>query len=435
LDVPVLGSKFRLSVASSNSSTSYSICGKQFLQVQPNAPWNNQTCTIFVEYAVNQTNKVEMGKRSSLLSYEWELPPATYFIVVKANKATNITLDFSWDACPAGSWGPDCTLRTSDYYTTTILLNSTNADYYEYPISTFSSLRAFSTYKTVQSLGLSMQILNHTKASVDFNLFFGNIPLSPSSGIKNAPVNNQTTTEVSLSLPSIGDYLIKLQVNNTKLRSRRVLESDFPLRFLLNVTTNFCVNGTFGDPCQVATRVNQTAPPTVSDTTVAGTWRYFVISAVNSTVPFNISIQNTDGSQTNAPALFLRYKQAPSAQEYDAKSNGSMVNSIASGMHSNGTWVVGILGTGVGYSVWFNSPCPNNCAGNGNCAFVKGAYQCTCNDGYQSFDCSQKKDSGFKTEYIVLIVIGSIIALAAVLGFIVYLYNRNRHPGGGYEKI
>jgi hypothetical protein len=88
-------------------------------------------------------------------------------------------------------------------------------------------------------------------------------------------------------------------------------------------------------------------------------------------------------------------------------------------------------------AVWFNETCPNGCGGNGECVHHEDTdtYSCACHSDYESYDCSVKNESGFKTEYIVLIVIGSIIALAALLGLLVYLYNRGRHPGGGYEKI
>jgi hypothetical protein len=95
--------------------------------------------------------------------------------------------------------------------------------------------------------------------------------------------------------------------------------------------------------------------------------------------------------------------------------------------------------TALNYVVWLDWYCPNNCSsGNtqGICNSL-GSDQglCTCPvDKGATFYCSPTSaSSGLPVEYIVLIIIGSLVVLSAIIGFIAWAYMRRKRIH--YEKV
>jgi hypothetical protein len=84
--------------------------------------------------------------------------------------------------------------------------------------------------------------------------------------------------------------------------------------------------------------------------------------------------------------------------------------------------------------VWTGSQCPGNCSSNGNCDVT--TTLCTCNKGFNGRYCQTKNSSHKKlsTLYIILIIIGSAIVLAILIGVPVALFLNNRKKAR-YERV
>jgi len=440
--VPVLGSPITLTLVSTNSSSVFVLCGQRYFQ--PTADfknWNANTCQIYAvtnattTVTTNSDNTPRVSRRNrqtftSELEIARDLIPATYWVgVVVQNRNANANFTFSGQACDKGHFGWNCTVSTQfadlSRNETLDFTDVNNVKYLEFNIETGIS---------VSSLELNLQAVGNSSYDIRFDFFNGTLPLSVHNTSNSILVNNRTVN-IPLSVLSAGDYFVVLTPVPAKSYYRRRVYDQFRLSLLWQPVLHKCGSSRFGPLCQNATKVNTTQVSQIyTFNTNASAFNYFYVFSSQSNDTFNMTVQPTSGSG-KAPQLYVRKGAVPTQLLFDGASTNSSVAHINLGLHDTGKWFFGILGTGSSYAVWFNSQCPNACSNNGNCVLSNGAYSCQCNDGYELFDCSQKKDSGFKTEYIVLIVIGSIIALAALVGLIVYLYNRGKHPGGGYERI
>jgi len=93
----------------------------------------------------------------------------------------------------------------------------------------------------------------------------------------------------------------------------------------------------------------------------------------------------------------------------------------------NGTWYVAVLSNrnNTKYNAWFGSVCPSNCNSKGTCQKDADNYGiCKCNDGYGKLTCVE--DKNFYIEYIILIIIASLVLVSALLGLIAWAYMRRR---------
>lgn len=104
---------------------------------------------------------------------------------------------------------------------------------------------------------------------------------------------------------------------------------------------------------------------------------------------------------------------------------------------------------------WFYlAVCPNNCGGDHGTCNTEGEKMgtCSCAEGFTAIDCSESTcvsrfvrrsrvinvflsiaaHSGLSPEMIVLIVMGALVVLSAVIGFIAWAYMRRKR---GYDEI
>eukprot|EP01129_Flabellula_baltica_P000443 TRINITY_DN10454_c0_g1_i1.p1 TRINITY_DN10454_c0_g1~~TRINITY_DN10454_c0_g1_i1.p1 ORF type:complete len:487 (-),score=136.39 TRINITY_DN10454_c0_g1_i1:189-1649(-) len=98
---------------------------------------------------------------------------------------------------------------------------------------------------------------------------------------------------------------------------------------------------------------------------------------------------------------------------------------------TNGTWYVAVQATSTAeILVWSNTVCPNNCGGNGSCKTSGDDYGvCSCENGHTGLLCT----NDFTVEYVILIVIISLVAISAVIGLIAWAYMKSKHKG--YEPV
>jgi len=82
------------------------------------------------------------------------------------------------------------------------------------------------------------------------------------------------------------------------------------------------------------------------------------------------------------------------------------------------------------YGLWTGSVCAPNCQTNGNCINDgPGTGSCRCNDNYSGLDCAIQGESGLPPQYIVLIIIASLVVASAIIGFIAWAYMQKKRRG------
>jgi len=93
-----------------------------------------------------------------------------------------------------------------------------------------------------------------------------------------------------------------------------------------------------------------------------------------------------------------------------------------------GTWYIVVVSNRekTAYKAWFGSVCPANCNSQGDCQTGADNYgTCKCKDGYSTLSCT-KDNNNFLIEYIILIIIASLVLVSALLGLIAWAYMRRR---------
>jgi hypothetical protein len=99
-------------------------------------------------------------------------------------------------------------------------------------------------------------------------------------------------------------------------------------------------------------------------------------------------------------------------------------------------WFVAVRVTNAtsGIGIWFSSLCAPQCSTHGTCKLTgekKGS--CLCVSDYDGVDCLNPSSSMLGTQYIVLIIIASLVVASAIIGFVAWAYMRRRRVL--YEKV
>jgi hypothetical protein len=254
---------------------------------------------------------------------------------------------------------------------------------------------------------------------------------------KGTPTKNITTP--TLNYPQLGDWNILYELNPTGSTSYNIG----------NPVPKACTNESFvGPDCKallktVTTSQASPAPLTSSDL-VGGDWDYYKVD-LTATDPLWVSIAPIG---TKSPELYVRSGSIPTANQYDYMgcnlpdpvnqcSYATIINlNVTANSGYNYTWYVGVYtppGVNVSYGIWFSTTCPPQCENaedeSGTCVFSdKDIGKCICADGYRGLDC-QISDNTLPTQYIVLIIIASLVVASAVIGFIAWAYMQRRREG------
>jgi len=102
------------------------------------------------------------------------------------------------------------------------------------------------------------------------------------------------------------------------------------------------------------------------------------------------------------------------------------------------TWYVALTaavgaGNQSNAGIWIDSLCATNCEQHGTCGSDDQAGICLCVSDYQGVDCSTPSGSMMGAQYIVLIIIASLVVASAVIGFIAWAYMRRKRAA--YDKV
>jgi len=96
-------------------------------------------------------------------------------------------------------------------------------------------------------------------------------------------------------------------------------------------------------------------------------------------------------------------------------------------------WYIGIFSTVPGnttFALWFNTTCVPDCDtdNHGEC---EASGRCVCEIDFEGIDCSISK--GLGPQYIVLIIIASLVVASAIIGFVAWAYMRRKRAN--YEIV
>jgi len=246
---------------------------------------------------------------------------------------------------------------------------------------------------------------------------------------------NSNNGELVLNNPVTGSYLLAALVDG------KTNETDFNLISSVQVC-NASAN-VAGPDCK--TSVVQLAPATgqLIDGTASSSMTYYKLNVdlFNKTrLSFSVASMTSDAT----PRVYARWGNLPDETNYDfvgCSTEFCAVNQVDLEVLSGsaGDWYIGIVAAPnttekYKFGIWHGSVCPNNCGGdNGACnASGKDMGTCTCKAGFTAIDCSQVAETGLSPEMIVLIVMGALVVLSAVIGFIAWAYMRRKR---GYDEI
>lgn len=181
----------------------------------------------------------------------------------------------------------------------------------------------------------------------------------------------------------------------------------------------------------VSTQLTQ---PTVK----ANSWSYFSYAADYPSSPFWVVVSD--------PSLnvYVSLNQIPTSQTYDLNGcNQAFCNSTTSinlnqtALTGSNLFYVGIYNpstTDKPFYIWFNNTCPPTCAGHGRCN-ENGTNMglCDCTSDWTGYGCATAVDNTLPAQYIVLIIIASLVVASAIIGFIAWAYMQKKHAG--YVKV
>jgi len=174
-------------------------------------------------------------------------------------------------------------------------------------------------------------------------------------------------------------------------------------------------------------------------------WFYYQVQASFPANPLWFSVAPATPSDT-APDVYVSEGRLPTLDSYDIHGcnlDPSIYCTFATVINLNSTtdlynnlrnytFYIGIYTTtNTTYGIWWSSTCPFGCENeneSGTCTYSGNYGQCVCADGYSTLDCSLSNGS-IPTQYIVLIIIASLVVASAVIGFIAWAYMQRKREG------
>jgi len=190
----------------------------------------------------------------------------------------------------------------------------------------------------------------------------------------------------------------------------------------------------------VATSIATPAPLQVRPLTM-GDWSYFRVNQIHPE-PLWVSVAPFPGALSDIE-LYVRRGAIPTEKDYDymncnvPNSCGYAriinLNQTAAVIPANYTFFIGVYGkANTTFGIWFSSTCPPQCINqdeSGVCVFSGGNVgQCQCADGFSGLDCTLS-NGNLPTQYIVLIIIASLVVLSALIGFFAWAYMQRKREG------
>jgi hypothetical protein len=213
----------------------------------------------------------------------------------------------------------------------------------------------------------------------------------------------------------------------------------------LSISEFSCGSKSAGDGCTIPVR----EPFTNTSITITPEdgWMYMRFT-VDEKQALLVSI--TTGNGSNIPFMYASRGQIPVKQgdmiladihncnrEYCSEVRSIVRNITTPGMAGAAAtteeWYIAIFSTVPGnttFALWFNQTCVPNCDtdNHGECL---NSGRCLCEIDFEGVDCSISK--GLGPQYIVLIIIASLVVASAIIGFVAWAYMRRKR--NNYEIV
>jgi hypothetical protein len=216
-----------------------------------------------------------------------------------------------------------------------------------------------------------------------------------------------------------------------------------PGKALFHLTEFQCGEISAGNNCMIPV---EKAHDNMTLTLVEGHWLYlrFIVDDAHA-----LLVSVTTGNGSGLPNLYAGRGQIPvHNQKGDAviadiyncnRDYCSTVRSIYRNMTAPvlagvpEVWYVGIYAAAPGnttFGLWWNNTCVPGCASenHGEC---EDSGRCQCEIDFEGIDCSVSK--GLGPQYIVLIIIASLVVASAIIGFVAWAYMRRKRAN--YEIV
>jgi hypothetical protein len=246
---------------------------------------------------------------------------------------------------------------------------------------------------------------------------------------------NSENGELVIKNPAPGDYLIGAMLAGNANGTDFSFEASAKV---CNASANVA-----GPDCDTSVVELASASGQLYDGTAGPSMVYYKLKVdlLNKT---RLSFSVASKTSAPTPRVYVRWGNLPDENNYDyvgCSTEYCAVNQVDLEIltGSAGDWYIGVSAApntsdSYAFGIWHGSVCPNNCGGDHGTCNTEGEKMgtCSCAEGFTAIDCSETAHSGLSPEMIVLIVMGALVVLSAVIGFIAWAYMRRKRV---YEEI
>jgi len=366
--------------------------------------WSNSGCTIFVDIEKNGTFPLPLRN----VQYKMAYFPKT------AGTNPEVTIMITGDECTTlgeiyDDQDDDCVVPTLLHPGVTNITMDENVQFFY-----------FDSGMLVGSITLTEEDIGEPPSST-VNFYIRRVG-APSE------LNNDYhgMSPIQINYPLLGRYFIRL--NTTR---------HGPKSIKLAIESCEATPGKAGPGCAI--EYGQTTTLMLLKR-LTQSYSYFQVNvSTESKFMLWVSVRSTNGSAPTIPSIYASLGQLPLEGNADISGcnqgacgavNAIQFNNTA---NTNQTWFVAVSGVNdTEYGIWINSLCAPNCDDHGECTQTGlQAGVCECVADFIGVDCG--KTNGLGAQYIVLIIIASLVVASAVIGFIAWAYMRRKRVD--YEHV
>jgi len=202
-------------------------------------------------------------------------------------------------------------------------------------------------------------------------------------------------------------------------------------------------HGTVGPFCNITIDNPDVTLLTLRDLP-AQTWQYFNVTSMQPGNPLWVSVAPDTGRVM--PQVYVLQNSIPTTSSYDFSGcnqpacNATTIINLNSTQNTPGnyTFIVGVYSpiNNTRFGIWFNTVCSPLCEqfDQGECTYAgDNVGYCACVTNYIGIDCTVDASTGLLPQYIVLIIIASLVVASAIIGFIAWAYMQKKRQG--YQAV
>jgi len=339
--------------------------------------------------------------------------------LVEDDKNTTVTVTISGDECPWPHFGPNCIMGIEMTTNVSVSYNFTSGDqdqyfYYDAPTPP--------EYVVMQYLSFTAKLKTGELVAGDEVLIYARYLGTPSSTVHDGVDSPTQNSTVTIESPRRGWWVFYVHAIKIGTYEFEVMEKHCPMLMA-------------GNACQyhVVHAYNNMSLTITSKESQYITFR--------TTADQGLLVSVTTNNSSNIPYIYASRFQIPVISDKVMiadiincnRDYCSIVRSIAHNSTTAEDWYIlleGAIDENVTYGLWFNSSCVPGCAdeNHGSC---QESGKCMCEIDFEGIDCSVSK--GLGPQYIVLIIIASLVVASAIIGFVAWAYMRRKRAN--YEIV